>query len=180
MSVIVGLLVLTSPHCGQNAIFNQMWNVHHLVTSGKTTQSAARCMCARQQVRASRTDNTRSANRGTATEWNWALFLPNTRDSSCTGACSDLLVYQLHCSDEEMAEIEVAITHVTTCIFFSLFYFIICWLRLTTSNKRRCYVMASNTNWHKARVGLLTASNFKRVCHCNDGVQSITRFKCKT
>ena len=35
--------------------------------------------------------------------------------------------------------------------FLSLFYFIICWLRLTTSNKRRCYVMAT-VNMHAQKL----------------------------
>ena len=71
------------------------------------------------------------------------FFAEHICDSSCTRACSDLLVYQLHYTDEEMTEIEVATRG-----------------------------QASNTNWHKARVGLLTASNFHRVCHCNDGMQT--------
>jgi len=121
MSVVVGLLVLMSPtvvktpsstRCGMSVTW---WLL------GRTAQSAARCLCSGLQVHASRTDNTRSANRRCHIKL--SAFLSNTRDSSCTKACSDLLVGKLHYSDEEMAEIEVATRG-----------------------------QGSNTNWHKAHV----------------------------
>lgn len=73
------------------------------------------------------------------------FFGSHVCDGPCSRQCSEALVSYLRYEDRGLKELEVATRG-----------------------------QAANTFWHQARVGLLTASNFRLFCHCRDGAHTAT------